>query len=70
MNEHSVGSHQLFEGLEAEQQGGTAELTSDDEYVTLRVARGHEAEDIIRDIVFMCDRLIHLIVRRDGDEWP
>ena len=67
---HSVGSHQLSEGLEAERQGGTAELTSGDEGSTLRVARRHEAEDVIRDIVFLCDKLIHLIVRRDGDEWP
>ena len=65
-----MGSHQLkVPYSEAGGQGCTTALTSEDEDVTLREARGHEAEDVIRDIVFLCDKLIHLIVRRDGDGW-
>jgi len=36
-------------------------LTSSGSDVTLRIARGHEAEDAIRDILLLSDRLIRLI---------
>ena len=64
-----MGSHQFEKDLLAERQDGTMGLTSGDEAGTLRLTRGHEAEDVIRDILVLTDRLIHLIVRRDGDGW-
>ncbi len=53
----------------ADEQGGTAALTSEGKGVTLWVARGHEAEDVIRDIVFLTDRLIHLVGQEERYEW-
>ena len=65
-----MGSHQLKqEQLFAERPGGTEVLTSEEESVSVDTPGGHEAEDLIRDILFLSDRLIHLLVRRDGDGW-
>ena len=67
----TAGSHQLHqEQLFAERPGGTEVLTSTPEDVSVDTPGGHEAEDLIRDILFLQERLIHLIVRRDGDGWP
>ncbi len=41
-------------------------LTSADERVTLEGRRGHEAEDLIYEILHLSDELIHLLVR---EEW-
>ena len=43
-------------------QGGTSVLTSEEESVSVDTPGGHEAEDVIRDILVLCDRLIHLVV--------
>ena len=63
MRGRSAGSHQLDVGpvLEADRQGEIAGLTEVVEGVTLEGLRGDEAEDLIRDILFLSDRLIRLV---------
>ena len=63
MKDDTVGSHQLHQDqLYAERQGGTAVLTSEGESVSVDTPGGHEAEDLIRDIVFLSERLIKYLV--------
>ena len=47
--------------LETERQGGSAVLTSGEKSVSVDIRRGQEAEDTIRDIVFLSERLISLV---------
>jgi len=57
-----VGSQQVNQlDFEPAGQGGTKVLTLEEESVTLWVARGHEAEDVIRDIILLTERLVHLV---------
>ena len=55
----------LTKVLEAERQGGTAVLTSEQKDVSVDTQGGDEAEDIIRDIIFLSEKLIHLVVKRE-----
>jgi len=64
----SAGSHQLVDGLESDRQGAIAGLTRVEKYVTLRLVRGHEAEDVLRDIIALSDRLITLVGKLVDEE--
>ena len=59
---HTVGSHQLEVELESDRQGGSTVLTLEEEVRSLEQASRHEAEDVIRDILVLTDRLIHLVI--------
>ena len=61
MTDRIAGSHQLQEPLSAERPGGTAVLTPEGESVTVDGQGGHEAEDLINEVVLLTNRLIHLI---------
>ena len=52
--------------LEADRQGGNVVLTREEESVSVGTPGGHEAEALIFEIIGLCDKLIHLVVR---EEW-
>ena len=64
MTNRPAGSHQLVdESSRADRQGEIVGLTVGEEGVSVDTPRGHEAEDIIRDILYLSERLIHLLVK-------
>ena len=66
MTYRPAGSHQFVElELEPDRQGGSAGLTDEGKGVSVDTPRGHEAEDIIRDIIYLSERLIHLLVKEE-----
>ena len=67
---HTVGSHQLNqEKLFAGRQGESTVLTSEEESVSVNTPGGQEAEDIIRDVLVLSDRLIHLVLQGRSYGW-
>ncbi len=65
----SAGSHQLGDGLGSDRQGEIAGLTGEQKGVSVDTQRGQEAEDLVRDIIFISERLIHLIVEGGKSGW-
>ena len=49
----------------ADGPGGTTALTEPPESVSVDTPGGHEAEDLVRDIIFLSERLIHHVVRSE-----
>ncbi len=61
---HTVGSPLEKDHMtRTVRQGGTAVLTLGEESVSVDTPRGHEAEDTIRDIILLSERLIQVLVR-------
>ena len=61
-----MDSHRFHMDSEATDEAHSMGLTSEGKSVSVGTPGGHEAEDIVRDIIYLSDRLIHLLV--EGEE--